>query len=166
MLKGSLIVVTSLVVALPAVSGDLKVHGWSSRRTPYRMLRIPNKIGVVLTDVGYSFKVLNLSPLKVRQDATAEDPYHTYSGCKTSSVLTNFPTDVKVPVESSGSLAGGDWSVTMKIPGQADTQQITVPLGRTTFRICVHGKNVNIGVLTGGARNVHVADVTITCCPR
>ena len=164
MLKGSLVAV--LVMALPAVPGDLKVHGWSSRRTPYRMLEIPNKISVVLTDVGYSFRVLNQSPIKLKQDTDAEDPYSTYAGCATNGVLTNFPTDVKVTIESSGSLAGGDWSVRMKISGQPDTQQITVPLGRTDFQVCVRGKNINIGALTGGTRSAHVADVTIQCCTR
>jgi hypothetical protein len=166
MLKGSRVVVALLVIALPAVAGDYKVHGWSSRRTPYRLLKVPNKINVVLADVGYSFRILNLSTIKVKQDTDADDPYHTYTGCATNGILTNFPTDVKVTIAGSGSVAGGDWSVTMKIPGRADAQQITVPLGRTTFRICVQGKNINLGALTGGARSVHVADVTIRCCPR
>ena len=161
-----LVVVALLVIALPAVAGDYKVHGWSSRTTPYRMLEVPKKINVVLAHVGFSFRILNQSPIKVEQDTDADDPYRTYTGCAENGVLTNFPTDVKVTIAGSGSLAGGDWSVTMEIPGEADAQQITVSPGRTTFRICVQGKNINLGALTGGARSVHVADITIRCCPR
>jgi len=166
MLKRSLVAVAVLVIALPAVAGDYKVHGWSSRRTPYGTLKVPNKISVVLTDVGYSFRILNLSTIKVKQDTDADDPYRTYTGCATNGILTNFPTDVKVTIAGSGSLAGGEWSAIMEISGEADAQQITIPQGRTTFRICVRGKNINIRALTGGARSAHVADVTIRCCPR
>lgn len=166
MLKGNLVVAAVLVLALPAVAGDYKVHGWNSKTLPYRRVKVPNKLNVVLADVGFAFRVLNLAPIKVRQDTDAEDPYRTFTGCATNGVVTNFPTDVKVTIEGSGSLAGGEWSVTMETPGVSEVQQITVLPGQTDFQICVTGKNINLGALTGGARNVHVADITIQCCPR
>ena len=166
MLKRSLVAVNVLVMALPAVAGGYKVHSWNSRKTPYHSETVPNKIDVVLAEVGYSFRFLSLGSIKVTQDAEAEDPYRTYAGCAFNGVLTNFPTGVKVTIAGSGSLAGGEWSVTMKMPDGSETEQIDAFPGRKDFEICVQGKNVNIGALTGGAKRVHVADVTIQCCPR
>ena len=158
MLKKSLIVIAMLAIALPAVAGDLKVHGFNSR-TVYDMATIPNKLKVVL-DVGYYLHVLDQNDIKVKQDSSADDPYRTYVGCATRNFLTNFPADVKATIKGSGSPAGGEWSVTLS-DGVETGKQITIPQGTTPVDICVKGKKINLEALTGGAENVHVADITI-----
>jgi hypothetical protein len=159
MLKKSLIVIAMMAIALPAVAGDLKVHGFNSR-TVYDMATVPNKIKVIL-DVGYYLHVLDQNAIKVSQDSSADDPYRTYTGCATRDFLTNFPADVKATIASSGSAAGGEWSVTLKAPGGSAAAQITIPQGTTPVDICVLGKKINLEALTGGDKNVHVADITI-----
>lgn len=159
MVKKSLIVITTLAIALPALAGDLKVHGFNSR-TVYDMATVPNKIKVVL-DVGYYLHVLDQNAIKVTQDSSADDPYRTYTGCATRDFLTNFPADVKATIAGSGSAAGGEWSVTLKAPGGSAAAQITIPQGTTPVDICVLGKKINLEALAGGHKNVHVADITI-----
>jgi hypothetical protein len=159
MLKKSLIVIAMMAIALPAVAGDLKVHGFNSR-TVYDMATVPNKIKVIL-DVGYYLHVLDQNAIKVSQDSSADDPYRTYTGCATRDFLTNFPADVKATIASSGSAAGGEWSVTLKAPGGSAAAQITIPQGTTPVDICVKGLKINLEALTGGDENVHVADITI-----
>jgi hypothetical protein len=124
------------------------------------MATVPDKIKVVL-DVGYYLHVLDQNAIKVSQDSSADDPYRTYTGCATRDFLTNFPADVKATIASSGSAAGGEWSVTLKAPGGSAAAQITIPQGTTPVDICVLGKKLNLEDLTGGDKNVHVADITI-----
>jgi hypothetical protein len=159
MLKKSLIVMAVLAMALPAIAGDLKVHGFDSR-TVYTMATVPDKIKVVL-DVGYYLHVLDQNAIEVSQDSSADDPYRTYTGCATRDFLSNFPADVKATIAGSGSAAGGEWSVTLKAPGGSANKQITIPQGTTPVDICVKGKKINLEALTGGDSNVHVADITI-----
>lgn len=160
MLKKSLIVVAMLALALPAVAGDLKVHGFSSR-TIYEMATVPDKIEVRL-DVGYYLHVLDQNAIKVSQDSSADDPFRTYTGCSTREFLANFPADVKATIAPiSGSLAGGEWSVTLKAPAGSAASQITIQQGTTPVDICVTGKKINLEALTGGASNVPVAEITI-----
>ena len=159
MLKKSLIVIAMLAIALPAVAGDFKSHGFN-KRTIYDPAQIPDKIKVVL-DVGYYLHVLDQNYIKVKQDDSADDPYRTYVGCATRDFLSNFPADVKATIAGSGSAAGGDWSVTLKAPGGSAAAQITIPQGTTPVDVCVKGKKINLEALAGGHKNVHVADITI-----
>ncbi len=122
---------------------------------------VTHRIAVIM-DVGYYIHILDQNDIKVAQDSSADDPYRTYSGCATREFFVNFPADIRASIaKSAGSVAGGDWSVTLKAPGEAAATQIVIPHGTTPVDICVLGRNINIEALTGGAMSAHVADITI-----
>lgn len=124
-------------------------------------VEVKHQIAVIM-DVGYYIHILDQNDIKVVQDSSADDPYRTYTGCVTTEVFVNFPADIKATVaRASNSAAGGDWVVTLKAPGGIAADQISIPFGVTPVDICVLGKNINLEALTGGSKDVHVADITI-----
>ncbi len=155
MLKKSLIAIAVLAIAMPAFAGAIKIHEpWP---TTYQEVTIC-KIDVQL-DVGFYIKIKDQNPIEIYQDGTIgnKDPYTNYSGCKTTDVISNFAAQLSVKAASKGTPAGGSYSATI-------TPNV-VPAGTTPVQICVQGTNVNIGALTGGAKNVKVAEVTVSVMP-
>lgn len=117
---------------------------------------------VVIMDVGYYIHILDQNDIKIVQDSSADDPYRTYTGCATREFLVNFPADVRATIDpAAGSGAGGEWSVTLAVPGGPAGTQVSIPRGITPVDICVKGRKIRLEALTGGTADVHVADITI-----
>ena len=122
---------------------------------------LKHRLAVVM-DVGYYIHVLDQNDIKVKQDSSADDPYRTYSGCATRDFFVNFPADISASIAgAAGSVAGGDWSVTLKALDGLAATEIDIPFGTTPVEICVKGEKINLEALTGGDESVHVADITI-----
>jgi len=154
MLKKSLFAVAMLAVVVPAFAGSLKVHEpWPCAPIPQEVCKID-----VVMDVGYFITILDQKPITVKQDTTSSKPYSTYTGCKKTDVKSNFNAQLIVSAAASGD-AGGSWSVT------ANPTSIPKQKAATSVEICVNGKDVNIDQLTGGAKGVKVAEVTIKVLP-
>jgi len=152
MLKKSLFAVAMLAVVVPAFAGQLKVHEpWPCAPIPQEVCKID-----VVMDVGYYINIVDQKAITVKQDSTNSDPYHTYVGCKKTDVKANFSAQLLLSA-ASASAAGGTWSAT------ATPSVVTPPL--TNVEICVKGTGVNIDKLTGGAKAVKVAEVTVKVLP-
>jgi hypothetical protein len=153
MLKKSLIAVAVLAMCMPAFAGSLKIHGtWPCAPIAQEM---PHKIDVIM-DVGYYIELVNQDPIKVDQDSTSNDPYHTYTGCDSRQVKSNFNASLTVSAAAT-SAAGGSWGATIT--------PSTVNAGTTTVQLCVTGTGVNIDKLVGGAKAVKVAQITVKVLP-
>jgi len=159
MLKKSLIAVALLAMAMPAFAGTIKVH------TPWPCAPIPQEVAKikVTMDVGWWINVTNQDPIKVDQDTSSTDPFHTYVGCSgkrdvKSNFNAQFVLEVK-PVDFAGNAlpAGGNWSAT------ADPN----PIGPGTTKVvfCVKGTDVKIENLTGGSTNLQVATLSVKVLP-
>jgi len=152
MLKKSLIALAVIAMAMPAFAGKLKVHEpWPTQLVPQEIC----KIDVVL-DVGFYIEIVDEKAIKVEQDTQSSDPAKTYVGCKKTDVKSNFAAQLLVSA-AAASAAGGSWSATVT-PN-------TVPAGTTNVEICVKGTSVDISKLTGGSKNVKVAEVTVKVLP-
>ncbi len=110
----------------------------------------------ILMDVGYFIVIVDQGPIHVSSDITAPDPYHTYEGCKSTNVESNFWARLYVEA-AAVSAAGGYWSATV--------EPDYVPPGTTTIQICVVGEDVRIENLFGGAQEVKVAEITMSVLP-
>lgn len=152
MLKKSLIAIALLGIALPAMAGDAKFHEWPVTFVPQPVTTID-----VILDVGYFIHVVDQSPIEVTQNTSAQDPFTTYVGCKTTDVTTNFPAELSGSV-SPTSAAGGNWS--------ASFAPSDISPGTTSVEICVSGSKVQIVNLVGGAKNVKVAELTVMVAPQ
>ncbi|MDH7599339.1 MAG: hypothetical protein QHH07_06855 [Sedimentisphaerales bacterium] len=152
MIKKSLIALAVIAMAMPAFAGKLKIHDpWPTQLVPQEVC----KIDVVL-DVGFYIEIVDEKPIKVTQDTGSSDPAKTYTGCKKTDVKSNFAAQLIASI-AGRSAAGGNWSVTV--------DPSTVPAGTTNVEICVKGTGVDISKLTGGSKNVKVAEVTIKVLP-
>jgi hypothetical protein len=152
MLKKSLIAIAVLAIAMPALAGQIKIHDpWPTTLVPQSICTID-----VTLDVGYFIHIKDQDPIKVNQDGSDGDPYHDYTGCKTTDVTTNFAANLTISVGST-SAGGGSWS--------GSITPSAVPIGTTNVQICVSGKDVAIEKLYGGTKNVKVAEATINVVP-
>jgi hypothetical protein len=152
MLKKSLIAVTVLAMCMPAFAGQLKIHGnWPCTYVAQEICKID-----VIMDVGYYIQIVKQDAIKVSQDTTSNDPYHTYTGCATKEVKSNFNAALSVSAAAT-SAAGGSWTATVN--------PSTVNAGSTQVQFCVTGTGVNIDKLTGGAKDVKVAQITVKVMP-
>jgi hypothetical protein len=152
MLKKSLIAVTVLAMCMPAFAGQLKIHGnWPCTYVAQEVAKID-----VIMDVGYYIQIVKQDAIKVTQDTTSNDPYHTYAGCASKDVKSNFNAALSVSAAAK-SAAGGSWSATV--------DPATVPAGTTSVKFCVKGTGVNIDKLVGGAKDVPVAEITVKVMP-
>jgi hypothetical protein len=152
MLKKSLFAVAMLAVVMPAFAGQLKIHEpWPCSLIPQEVAKID-----VVMDVGYYIQIVDQGPLPVVQDTSSNDPYHTYTGCKTTDVKTNFVAQLILSA-APASLANGSWSAT------ATPSVVNPPV--TNVEICVTGTGVNIDQLVGGTKGVKVAEVTVKVLP-
>ncbi|MCH8193008.1 MAG: hypothetical protein IIA65_03190 [Planctomycetes bacterium] len=155
MLKKSLIAIAVLAIALPAVAGDIKVHvPWPKAYVPQAITTID-----VILDVGFFIHVKDQDPIQVHQVSTADNPFTTYAGCRTTDVISNFDAKLFGKVKSTSD-AGGDWSATFD-----SSDEMHVHPGTTAVEICVRGVKVKIEKLVGGAKDVKVAELTIWVLP-
>jgi len=159
MLKKSLIALVVLAVAMPAVAGDIKIHGnWPCQYVPQDVAVVN-----VLLNVGYYIHIKNQKPFYVDQDTSSSNPYHTYVGCFNSDVDTNFDATISASIAGSGSPAGGNWSVTsITVNGGAP---VVTAAGPNALQICVKGSDVKIENLIGGSKDNVVAALTIKAVP-
>jgi hypothetical protein len=98
---------------------------------------------------------LHPKPLKLAQDVTSDDPYHTYTGVARLTIGTASPVQMSVHI-SATSAAGGSWVVTIdpaNIPGSGE------------ITLCVTGTNVFVDKIVGGAKDVRPALVGIEVRP-
>jgi hypothetical protein len=152
MLKKSLFAVAMLAVVMPAFAGSVKIHEpWPCSLLPQEVAKID-----VVMDVGYYIQIVDQGPLEVFQDTTSNDPYHTYTGCKTTDVKTNFTAQLILSAAGVGGSAG-NW-----VPTASDL--IISPPGEN-IEICVTGTDVQIDKLTGGAKDQKVAEITVKVLP-
>jgi hypothetical protein len=163
MLKKSLIAIAVLAIALPAVAGDLKVHDpWPTSYVKQTITTID-----VILDVGYYIHVKDQKPIEIWQESSAADPYKTYSGCKTTDVVSNFEAKLSGSFNKT-SKAGGDWSA--KFNGDSTH---TLAAGVHPVEICVRVVKFNIENLfetgdpagLGGTKNYKVAELKIQVVP-
>jgi hypothetical protein len=136
---------------LPAMAGEIKIHNWPTTYIPQLVATID-----VQMNVGYYIHIIDQKALTVVQDTQANDPYHTYVGCKSSEVETNFPCILSAEATAT-SPAGGTW-----VPS---INPEYLPIGTSTIDICVVGYNVKIEELVGGAKNLKVAEISIFVLP-
>ena len=156
MVKKSLIAISVLAMAVPAIAGSIKVH------TPWPVKYVPQEITTidVTLDVGFFIHIKDQKPIKVYQDPTAANPFQTYKGCKTTGITSNFEAQVHGKV-SATSPAGGSWNATIDGSEEAHVH----PGNSHGFEICVMGSNVKIDKLQGGSRDVKVAELTMMVLP-
>jgi len=152
MLKKSLFAVAMLAVVVPAFAGQLKVHEpWPCAPIPQEVCKID-----VVMDVGYYINVTDQKAITVKQDTNTSNPYVNYIGSNAIDMKANFNAQLLLSAAAT-SAAGGAWSAT------ATPSVVTPPLTKVTIE--VKGANVNIDKLTGGAKAVKVAEVTIKVLP-
>ena len=161
MLKKSILMLVLAALALPAVAGDIKIHGnWPCTYVPLDVTTVNVKL-----NVGYYIHVVNQKAFTVDQDSTNKDPYHTYTGCFSSKVKTNFDATISASIAKSNSPANnGDakWEVTSI---DLDGNNVAEANADNNLVICVKGSNIKIENLTGGAKGVVVAHLTIKAVP-
>ena len=105
-----------------------------------------------LLSTGYYINFENTSPIKLRPDSQAPDPFHTFIGCMESVVSSNFNARLFASIRPT-SPAGGNWEV--------DLSPFIIPVGQIQVRLCVVGRNVQIEKLPGGQANLKVAEIRI-----
>lgn len=124
-----------------------------------------DKIGIIpldndtfdaILEVGYYIRIKHDGPIRVRQDAAADNPYQTYSGCLIATIECNFNAQIRVSAAAT-SPAGGQWTATI-------TPDFC-PSGTTQVKICAEGTGVQVQNLLGGQIGVKVAEVTIQVAP-
>jgi hypothetical protein len=139
------------VIALTAATqaGEIKFHNWPVTYIPQEVTRIP-----VLTDVGYYVRILDQDKLKIRlKQITIKD----YEGCIDISVICNFDLTLSCGITSTGKVPG-DYSCSVS------PANINSPGGTST--VCAKLKNANLGLVPGGTKDLHVANVMIKVAPR
>jgi len=165
MLKKSLIAIAVLAIALPAMAGDLKVHDpWPTSYVKQKICSLD-----VIMDIGYYIHVKDQKPIEISQVTSADNPYETYSGCKTTDVISNFAAKLSTDF-SNKSAAGGDWSGTFN-----GSNNKVIPAGTTSVEICVTGKKVKLENLIenvedevvglAGKKNYKVCQLNIMVIP-
>jgi hypothetical protein len=156
MKKGLLIVATVLMLAGAAQSGEIKLHDWPCAFVAQDLMTIP-----VLMDVGYWIRVKSQSKYVIH---LTQIDYHTYDGCVTIPVETNFLAKLScsiAKVTTNGDItAGGGVGLSCSI---TSTNPLPAPGGDVT--VCAHITNANLTQLPGGGDNIQVATVTLKVTP-
>jgi hypothetical protein len=107
------------------------------------------------TQVGYYLEMLKSEPIRIKQDGTSADPYHTYTGCGPVTLVTGFPCQLSVRATGT-SAAGGRWTATVR--------PSILARGNAQVKVCVKGEGVAIDSLKAGS-TVKVAQVVVTVIP-
>ena len=118
------------------------------------LARVQGTIGQIdtLLTPGYYINFVDKSPIKLQTDDTSPDPFHTFKGCRVSTVESNFKCRLNVTARATSN-AGGDW--------KAEIYPYLIPIGDTNVRLCIKGTNVQIQKLKGGDTGVKVAEIRI-----
>jgi len=133
----------------PAPAGEIKFHEWPVAFIPQEVTTIP-----VLMDVGFYILIRDQDQLKIRlKQTTIKD----YDGCTDMVIVSNFDLTLSCSISSTGKVPG-DYSCSVS-PANIDS-----PGGTTT--VCAKLTNANLGLVPGGTKDVHVANVTIKVVPR
>ena len=103
-------------------------------------------------DIGKYIEIKDAGPIKLYQDESSADPFHTYEGCRDTVVECNFNAAMRGTAKAT-SPAQGKWTVSI------DPE--IVPSGTTTVSICIMGTEVQTQYLQGGQSDVPVAEVVI-----
>jgi uncharacterized lipoprotein YajG len=151
MKKGLLIVAAMLMLAGAAQAGEIKLHVWPCAFIAQDFMSIP-----VTMDIGYWIRVKNQQNYKIKM---AQIDIHTYDGCVTIPVETNFNATLSASIAAytvNGN-AGGFFSVTIN--------PANVTPGTTNVQVCAHLVNANLGAFPGGSKDVQVATVYIKVVP-
>lgn len=107
-------------------------------------------------DIGQYIEIGDAGPIKVYQDESASDPYHSFKGCRDTVVECNFTAAIRASARAT-SPAQGQWSVNI-------SPEI-IPIGTTTVTICITGMEVQTQYLQGGQSDVPVAEIVIEVMP-
>jgi hypothetical protein len=148
MLRAKLIIIVSIVLLATAVhAGEIKLHEWPKQFVPIEISTFP-----VVMDIGYWMAILNQNQtIKLQQI-----DIHTYKGCIDLIVRTNFNLLLSAKILPTGVIPG-TYSCIIENPA------ITPPSGTAT--LCAMLQNANIIGKPGGAKNVHVASITVRVVP-
>lgn len=151
MKKGLLIVAAMLMLAGAAQAGEIKLHVWPCAFIAQDFMSIP-----VTMDIGYWIRVKNQQNYKIKM---AQIDIHTYDGCVTIPVETNFNATLSASIQAYTVVgnAGGNFSVTIN--------PANITPGTTNVQVCAHLTNANLGAFPGGSKDVQVATVYIKVVP-
>jgi len=163
MKKGLLIVAAVLMLAGAVQAGELKVHNWPCTFVAKQFMTIP-----VTMDVGYYILVKSQSKYTIHMDQLAPDKVD-YAGCVTIPVMCNFPATLTLQIAkftANGDAVAGGGSLKAYFSNDPTITSFNITaIGTTQVQICASLTNAQIGNLTGGQNNVHVADVTVFVVP-
>ncbi len=101
---------------------------------------------------GFYINFVNKAPIHLLPDESVADPFHTFRGCSTSMVESNFEGRLAASARAT-SPAGGKWTV--------EIYPYLIPIGDTQVRLCIQGQDVQIQNLKGGGTGVKVAEIRI-----
>jgi len=149
MLRQSLITVCAVALLTTAASaGEVRCYDWPVTYVPLEIVDIP-----VVMDVGFWVDIVNQDDIiKLRQVSV-----HKYQGCLDLDVRCNFPLTLSCFIVSTGAIEG-QYSCLIQDP------DVDPPRGTAT--VCAQLEDAELAGQPGGARNVHVATITIRVVPR
>ncbi len=151
MKKGLLIVAAVLMLAGAAQAGEIKLHVWPCQFIAQDLMTIP-----VTMDIGFWIRVQNQTRYKIKM---SQIDIHTYDGCVTIPVECNFNATLSTSiakVTTNGDVSGG-------FSSSVTPSNITP--GTTNVSVCAHLVGANLVNMTGGAKDVQVATVTLKVVP-
>ena len=135
-----------------------------SSNVSHFLLQISEPDAPVSQTIHYAIKspeptvaIMKQKPVRVSQDGSACDPYHTYSGSRPIEFFTNAPVRLQASAVAT-SLAEGNWTCA------TDPDSICGHMNATLF---VRATDVQLKNLpTGGVKNLEVARITVQVIPR
>ncbi len=125
-------------------------QGWAVMKKPQQAVLVNS-----FKQVGYYLEVLKADPIRIKQDSTSNDPYHTYAGCGPVTLVSGFAYQLSARATGT-SAAGGTWTATVR--------PSILPRGNAKVKVCVKGQGLAIDSLKAGS-TVKVAQVVITVIP-
>jgi hypothetical protein len=162
MLKKSLLAVAAIMLlAGMANAGELKIHDWPTTYIPQEVCDIP-----VLMDIGYWINIKDQDKLKIKLEQIS---ITVYEGCTTIKFDNNFDLTFKPTIAAENDPVSGLPVLTKaKYETWANPADVDAGIGNTTqicAKITLDGGS-RLGGTTAGAKNVHVATVTVKVIPR
>jgi len=157
MKKGLLIVAAVLMLAGSLQAGEIKLHQWPCAFVAQTFMTIPVKM-----DIGYWIRVKNQQNISIKLTQTS-GTIHTYSGCTTIAVESNFNATLTMSIAAVGTTSPGDLNCDFGTTNP--TKTATVTPGTTNLQVCAYLTNANLAIGTGGSKNVQVGLITIMVAP-
>jgi hypothetical protein len=147
----NIILTAAIAAALigPVQAGEIKFHEWPTAFIPQEITTIP-----VVMDIGYFILIRDQDKLRIK---LKQNSIRDYEGCTDMVIVSNFDLTLSCSITSTGKVPG-DYSCSVS-PANIDA-----PGG--TSSVCAKLKNANLTQVPGGAKDVHVANVTIKVAPR